>query len=199
MQILLATLNQGKLRELEAVLADSAVRLVSLSQFSNLPDAIEDGLTFEENARKKALHYWDLTCLPTIADDSGLAVDALGGRPGVFSARYGQNDQSRIDRLLSELRGADSTGGPQSRAARFICAICFVLADGRLVEVSGEVSGFITTEPRGENGFGYDPVFFYPPAGKTFAEMESSEKNSVSHRAEALEKLKRKMLELSDH
>jgi len=182
---------------LEAVLGGLGVEVIPLSEFDDLPDAIEDGTTFEENARKKALHYWHLTKVPTIADDSGLVVDALGGRPGVFSARYASDDQARIDRLLLELKHLDSTEAPRLRAARFVCAICVVFSEGSLIEVEGEVSGFITTEPQGSGGFGYDPVFFYPPADKTFAEMEASQKNVVSHRANALAKLRRRIGELT--
>ena len=196
LRLLLATQNKGKLRELEAVLGDLGVKLVSLSEFNNLPTATEDGATCEENARKKALHYWHLTKVPTIADDSGLVVDALGGRPGVLSARYARDDRARIDRLLTELKHLDSAEAHRLRTAHFVCAICVVLSEGALIEVVGEVCGYITTEPRGEGGFGYDPVFYYPPAEKTFAEMEASQKNSVSHRAEALTKLNRRFLEL---
>ncbi len=197
LRLLLATQNKGKLRELEAVLGDLGVELVSLAEFDDLPDAIEDGVTFEENARKKALHYWHLTKVPTIADDSGLVVDALSGRPGVLSARYAPDDRARIDRLLLELKNLDSTETHRLRTARFVCAICVILSEGSLIEVVGEVSGSITTEPPGGGGFGYDPVFFYPPAGKTFAEMEASQKNAVSHRGNALTKLRRRMRELA--
>jgi len=197
LRLLLATQNKGKLRELEAVLGDLGVELVSLAEFDDLPDANEDGATFEENARKKALHYWHLTKVPTIADDSGLVVDALSGRPGVLSARYAPDDRARIDRLLLELKNLDSTETHRLRTARFVCAICVILSEGSLIEVVGEVSGSITTEPRGGGGFGYDPVFFYPPADKTFAEMEASQKNAVSHRGNALTKLRRRMRELA--
>lgn len=194
MRLLLATQNKGKLRELEAVLGDSNVELATLAEFGELPSAIEDAPTFEGNARKKALHYWRLTKVPTIADDSGLVVDALGGRPGVLSARYGRDDQTRMERLLGELKHLDSASTFRKRTAHFVCAICVAFSESDLVEVRGEVSGYIATEPRGESGFGYDPVFYYPPAGKTFAEMEAGQKNSVSHRADALTKLKRELL-----
>ena len=197
LRLLLATQNKGKLRELKAVLGGLGAEVASLSEFDDLPDAIEDGATFEENARKKALHYWHLTRVPTIADDSGLVVDALGGRPGVLSARYASDDRARIDRLLLELKHLDSTEAHRLRTARFVCAICVILSEGSMIEVEGEVSGLIATEPRGDGGFGYDPVFFYPPADKTFAEMGASQKNAVSHRANALTKLRRRLRELA--
>jgi XTP/dITP diphosphohydrolase len=193
-RLLLATQNKGKLRELEAVLGSSGVELATLAEFGDLPPAIEDAATFEGNARKKALHYWRLTNVPSIADDSGLVVDALGGRPGVLSARYGPDDKTRIERLLGELEHLDSAEAFQMRTAHFVCAICVAFSENELVEVLGEVSGYIAAEPRGESGFGYDPIFYYPPAAKTFAEMEAGHKNSVSHRAKALTKLRKKLL-----
>ena len=187
MRCLLATRNRGKLRELESVLGNCGLDLVTLEAFSGLPDAVEDGSTFAENARKKALHYFQLTQLPTIADDSGLSVDALGGKPGVHSARFASTDAERIEKLLQLL---EKTEGSEKRKAHFVCAICVFLSDASRVEVEGEVYGEIALQPSGNAGFGYDPIFFYPPFGKTFAELAPEEKNRVSHRAVALEQLR---------
>jgi XTP/dITP diphosphohydrolase len=190
MRVLLATTNKGKLVELQAVLEDLDIELVSLELFPGLPDAVEDGTTFAENARKKAFHFAGLTGLPAIADDSGLMVDALDGRPGVYSARLAPNDEERNRAVLRFLRKA----GPNApRGAQFVCAICGVFGEGRFIETEGLVRGEITLEPRGQGGFGYDPIFLYPPAGLTFGEMDPAAKNQVSHRAVALERFKRRL------
>ncbi len=186
LRFVLATRNRGKLLELRAVLADLNVQFLSLDDFPDLPDAVEDGLTFAENARLKAEHCFRLTSIPAIADDSGLMVDALGGRPGVFSARLAADDESRIQAVLRELSVAAPAGG---RRARFVCALCAVLSESRSFLVEGEVCGEIVDPPRGGHGFGYDPIFLYPPLGRTFAELTPAEKNRVSHRALALGKL----------
>ena len=190
MRFLLATLNRGKLRELQAVLADLEIELVSLDAFPDLPEAVEDGATFIENARKKALHYWKLTALPAIADDSGLMVDALDGAPGVYSARFAPDDPSRIRAVLDALEQA---GPAASRRARFVCSLCAILDDDRRIEVEGDVEGQITAAPRGDGGFGYDPIFLYEPAGRTFSELSAEQKNEVSHRAVALRRLKARL------
>ena len=190
MRFLLATKNDGKLAELEAVLGAQGVEFTTLADFGELPDAIEDGLTFSENARKKAAHFYALTGLPTIADDSGLTVDALGGEPGVYSARYAPSDPERIQRLLGALSSVESL---EHRTAHFVCAICLFLSPDDQLEVEASVSGVITELPSGTEGFGYDPVFFYPPLQKTFAELSREEKNRVSHRALALAKLRTEM------
>jgi XTP/dITP diphosphohydrolase len=168
-------------------MGDLGLELVSLEHFSELPDAVEDGLTFAENARKKALHYFTLTRLPTIADDSGLTVEALGGQPGVHSARFAPTDAERIAKLLSLLQLSRK---PEDRQARFVCAICFCVSKDDRIEVEADVEGEITLEPRGKAGFGYDPIFYYPPLRRTFAEISAEEKNQVSHRALALAQLK---------
>jgi XTP/dITP diphosphohydrolase len=190
LRCLLATQNRGKLRELQSVLGDCGLELITLENLDELPDAVEDGLTFAENARKKALHYFHLTQLPTIADDSGLAVEALGGQPGVHSARFAPTDAERIEKLLRLL---ESVEDGEDREARFVCAICLCFSSDRRIEVEATVHGEITWEPRGSTGFGYDPVFYYPPLGRTFAELTAAEKNRVSHRAKALNELKQEL------
>jgi XTP/dITP diphosphohydrolase len=192
LRFLLATLNRGKLRELQAVLSGLGIELVSLDDYPDVPEAVEDGKTFAENARKKALHYWRFTSLPTIADDSGLMVDALGGDPGVYSARIASDDPSRIRTVLERL---EQIGPETSRRARFVCCLCAILGRDQRIEVEGTVEGQITTQARGSRGFGYDPIFLYEPLGRTFAELSAEEKNAVSHRAVALQKLKVRLRE----
>ncbi|MCZ6768717.1 MAG: RdgB/HAM1 family non-canonical purine NTP pyrophosphatase [Acidobacteria bacterium] len=185
LRILLATQNRGKVREICSALSLFNIEFEFLLGRDDLPEALETGTTFAENARLKAEHYHQLTGLPTLAEDSGLVVDALGGKPGIHSARFAPTDKERIEKLLQML---DSRPGPSSRSARFISAICLLLP-GDLIEVTGEVQGDLAQEPRGNHGFGYDPIFYYPPLGKTFAQMTVEEKNQISHRALALEEL----------
>lgn len=195
MKCLLATKNRGKLLEIQEILGDFDIQLICLEDLAFLPDAPENGLSFAENARSKALFYSKRTDLPAIADDSGLVVDALGGKPGVFSARYAKTDGERIGRVLRELESAGALDAA-TRSARFICAICMVVTERELIEVEGKVEGEITTTPRGERGFGYDPIFYYPPLQETFAEMSRSAKNKVSHRGRALEQFKLRLEEV---
>ena len=185
LRFLLATQNRGKVREICSALSLFNIEFEFLLGRDDLPEALESGMTFAENARIKAEHYHELTGLPTLAEDSGLVVDALGGKPGVHSARFAPTDRERIEKLLRML---DSRPGPSSRSARFVSAICLLLPED-LIEVTGEVQGELAQEPRGTHGFGYDPIFYYPPLGKTFAQMTVEEKNQISHRARALERL----------
>jgi XTP/dITP diphosphohydrolase len=175
-------------RALTATLSGVSLHLQLLPDFSNVPAFEESAPTFGENAAGKALYYSRVADSPVIADDSGLVVDVLGGAPGVYSARYaGPNASSaeRIHKLLAEMRAS----GSNDRRARFVCVIALALA-GRMVAVfSDSVEGEILESGRGAGGFGYDPVFFFPPAGKTFAEMSAQEKNRHSHRAKAFHKL----------
>ena len=185
LRFLLATQNRGKVREICSALSLFNIEFEFLLGRDDLPEALESGMTFAENARIKAEHYHQLTGLPTLAEDSGLVVDALGGKPGVHSARFAPTDKERIEKLLRML---DSRPGSSSRSARFVSAICLLLPED-LIEVTGEVQGELAQEPRGTHGFGYDPIFYYPPLGKTFAQMTVEEKNQISHRALALERL----------
>ena len=185
LRFLLATQNRGKVREICSALSLFNIEFEFLLGRDDLPEALESGMTFAENARIKAEHYHQLTGLPTLAEDSGLVVDALGGKPGVHSARFAPTDKERIEKLLRML---DSRPGPSSRSARFVSAICLLLPED-LIEVTGEVQGELAQEPRGTHGFGYDPIFYYPPLGKTFAQMTAEDKNQISHRAQALEEL----------
>lgn len=179
MRIYLASTNPKKLKELSELFAD-----VPDLTFALPPHALEveeTGTTFAENARLKAVTCSQAFGAPCLADDSGLCVDALDGRPGVYSARYAPTDAERIAKLLGELAGVPET----RRTARFRCAIAVAFPDGRLVEVEGLCEGLITVAPRGEQGFGYDPVFEVPTLGRTFAELSAEEKNDLSHRGQA--------------
>ncbi len=161
---------------------------------AKLPPCVEDGRTFEENARRKALHYSRCSAGLIFADDSGISVDALGGAPGVFSARYAGEDAS--DKANNEkLFGALRQVPEPDRAAHYVCVIALAERGKILTLVEGRADGRILTEPRGSAGFGYDPLFYYPPAGKTFAELTPEEKFAVSHRGEAFRKLLEYVLE----
>ena len=187
--LLLATRNPGKKREIESCLQEKQlpIRLLSLTEADVQADVDESGTTFLENARLKADFYSRLTGLDTLGDDSGLEVMALENRPGVFSARYagaGVSDDERIAKLLAELMDI------QDRRARFVAAVCLSRAGHPLKSFSGLVRGEILREKKGSHGFGYDPLFYYPPLGKTFAELSLEEKNRVSHRARALRQVR---------
>ncbi len=183
-EIVIATRNKGKLREFRSLLAATGWEVLGLADAGISADAEETGSTFSENARQKALAYSLETDLPVLADDSGLEVFALGGRPGIHSARYagsGAGDAERIEKLLVELK--DAEGG---RGARFVCALALALRGRLVLEVEGECRGVITDAPRGTHGFGYDPVFYFPELGQTYAELSAEKKNRVSHRARAV-------------
>jgi len=193
MRLLIATHNRGKLVEFQELLADLPIELVTLDQIGIQDDVEETGETFAENARSKAGEYARRSGLLTLADDSGLQVDALGGEPGVLSKRYaGENksDPERVAFLLDKLR--DVPRG--RRSARFRCVIVIAAPSGEVYECDGECEGLIEFAPRGTNGFGYDPVFLFPDRGVTMAELSSDEKNRISHRGKAAEKA-RKVLE----
>jgi len=187
-QILIATTNQGKVKEIRDLVKDLPVLFLSLSDVAEAPDVVEDGLTFEENALKKARVLSAASRLVTLADDSGLCIDALDGRPGVQSARYageGATDAEKCARILDEMEHVPE----DNRTARFICVIALVTPDGEEETFRGSCEGRITREPRGTAGFGFDPIFFYEEAGCTFAEMDRQSKNRVSHRGRALRAL----------
>jgi XTP/dITP diphosphohydrolase len=191
-RILIATSNPGKLRDFAGAAAGSGFEIASIPNFASLPSVDEDGLTFEVNARKKAKAYSRYVAGEiVVADDSGLEVDALNGAPGVHSARYAadephlantnSDDEANNARLLRELKDVPSN----KRTARFVCVIA-AAQDGRTLAVfRGEAAGMILDAPRGTNGFGYDPLFYFPAIGKTFAELDPEEKSSYSHRGAA--------------
>lgn len=185
-KLVIATENQGKIREIKLLLKSIAIEVLSLKDLDFQGNIVEDGITFEQNALKKARTISQSCGMMTLADDSGLCIDALGGRPGVLSARYGGANKSDFDKCMLILEEMKSVPAGE-RAAQFVCAVALVYPDGIEMVFVGKCEGRITFEPAGSNGFGYDPIFFYPEAGVTFAEMELKEKNKVSHRAKALE------------
>ena len=194
MKIVLASKNPHKLVEISKITEKFGFELVLQSQLGLDMDVEETGTTFEENSYQKAYAVMKATGLPALADDSGIAVDALNGEPGVYSARYGGDpSMSDWDRLELLLKNAEQIPDGQ-RQAQFVCVITFVTPDGQVIQARGEIHGELLREPRGENGFGYDPIFYYPPFGKTTAEISAEEKHEVSHRGKALrvfyEKLK---------
>jgi XTP/dITP diphosphohydrolase len=192
-KILIATTNPGKMAELSAML-DLDVDWKSLADFPNLEEVVEDGKTFAENARKKAQSYAKQTGLWTIADDSGLSIDALSGAPGVNSARFsGAKDKDRtlidhknIAKVLDLLKKVPA----EKRTARFVCCLCLASSEKVLAETQGKLEGIITKKQIGTNGFGYDPIVFVPHLNKTVAQLTAEQKNAISHRGNAIRKLK---------
>lgn len=183
--IVIATGNKGKLAEFTAILKDRFDNILSLSDFDNIPKIEETGATFRENALIKAKTVSNFLGLDTIADDSGLVVDALDGDPGIYSARYSgedATDEKNNEKLLCALKGVEN------RQARFICSIAYYKTSGETHFFDGECNGIILDEKRGEKGFGYDPVFYLPEHKKTMAEIDSEIKNKISHRAKAISK-----------
>ena len=194
MKVVLASKNKHKLVEISKILEKLDIQLVLQSEIGVDIDVEETGTTFEENSFQKAHAVMKATGMPALADDSGIAVDALNGEPGVYSARYGFDDSlDDWGRLLLLLKNTENVPDGQ-RQAQFVCVITMVMPDGKTIQTRGEVHGELLRAPAGEGGFGYDPIFYYPPFGKTLAEVSAEEKNQVSHRARALklfyEKLK---------
>ncbi|MCR4399206.1 MAG: XTP/dITP diphosphatase [Firmicutes bacterium] len=183
--LVVASRNPGKVREIRGLLSDLDIEILSLADFPGVRSPVESGSTFEENAAIKAKHAALATGYPCVADDSGLEVEALGGLPGVRSARFagdGATDEENNGKLLALMRGLP----PARRSARFKCAVAIGSPAGYVETVVGVCEGIIAEEPRGSLGFGYDPVFVVPHLGKTFAELDTSEKNDLSHRGKAL-------------
>lgn len=201
-EIVIATTNPGKFAELSAML-DEGIKWKSLSDFNGLTEVEEDGQTFVENARKKALGYAKQTGQWVIADDSGLMIDALDGQPGVNSARFsGAKDPDRelidhknIAKVLELLKDTP----PEKRSARFVCSLCVASPEKVLLETQGILSGKITENEMGDKGFGYDPIFWVPEKNKTAAQMDSEEKNKISHRGAAIKKLKPQLQKLIEN
>jgi len=185
--IVIATRNKGKTAEIREMLKDFSVNIKNLDDFGPIPEIEEDGDTFDENAYKKASVTARILGIPALADDSGLLVESLGGAPGVYSARYAgakATDKQRGEKLLEEMKGKTN------RKAAFECVISIAVPSGPALTYEASCEGLITEEPAGQNGFGYDPVFFFPPLKKTFAELTRTEKSRVSHRGKALSELK---------
>ncbi|SHJ39940.1 XTP/dITP diphosphatase [Desulfofundulus thermosubterraneus] len=185
MKLVLATRNPGKVRELSQLLSPLGYEVVSLEQYPGMPEITEDGATFKDNAVKKATAVARYTGQMALADDSGLEVDYLGGAPGVHSARFagaGHDDRANNEKLLRLLAGVP----PEKRTARFRCVVAVATPEGRVFTAEGICEGVIADKPRGEGGFGYDPLFYVPSYGKTFAELDPAVKNRISHRGRAL-------------
>lgn len=194
MKVVLASKNKHKLEEISKITEKFDMELVLESELGVDIDVEETGSTFEENSFLKAEAVMKATGLPALADDSGIAVDALNGEPGIYSARYGfdesLDDRGRLNLLLKNTENVPD----DKRQAKFVCVITLVTPQGQTIQARGEVHGMLLRAPAGENGFGYDPIFYYPPFGKSLAQVSPEEKNRVSHRANALkifyEKLK---------
>ena len=187
--LVVATRNPGKASEIRQMLGEH-VQVKTLADYPDIPDVIEDGETFEANASKKALEIALKLNVPVLADDSGLEVDALGGRPGVHSARYGGADlphSEKVKLLLSELLGVPDA----QRTARFVCVMAYAAPNGKVETRHGTIEGRINHAPVGDNGFGYDPIFFVPEKGCTTAQLTPEEKNGISHRGRALREILR--------
>ena len=197
MKAVLASRNTHKLKELQAILGGLGIEVVLESELGLDIDVDETGTTFEENSLLKAEAVMQVSHMPALADDSGLMVDALDGAPGVYSARYGPKghdgtDAERVAYLLENMKNVPEG----KRGAKFVCVITCLWPDGRKIVARGECPGVIAFEPQGENGFGYDPVFYLPELGMTYAELPSGQKNAISHRARALQDFCRKYQEV---
>lgn len=192
MKLVLATRNKDKVQEISAMLALPGLEILGLDQFPKVPEVTEDQPTLQGNAIKKALAVAQGTNQLALADDTGLEVEALGGAPGVYSARYAGEKcsyQDNVDKLLEAMKNIS----PEKRTAIFRCVIALAEPSGKVETVEGVCQGMISIDAQGAHGFGYDPVFFVPEAGKTFAQMDLSEKNKISHRARALHQIKKKL------
>lgn len=195
MKVVLASKNKHKLVEISQITKKFDMELVLESDLGVDIDVEETGTTFEENSFLKANAVMQATGLPALADDSGIAVDALNGEPGIYSARYGfddtLDDAGRVQLLLKNMENVPDG----QRQAKFVCVITLVTPDGKTIQARGEIHGEVLREVRGEGGFGYDPIFYYPPFGKTLAQVAPEEKNQVSHRAKALQVFYEKLKE----
>ena len=197
MKVILASKNQHKLTELSTILSQLGFEIALESEYGLDIDVEETGTTFEENSFLKADAVMKASGLPVLADDSGLMVDALDGAPGVYSARYGHkaSDKERTAYLLENMKDVPE----ERRGAKFVCVITCLFPDGRKIVARGECPGVIARAPHGENGFGYDPIFYLPELGMTYAELPSEQKNAISHRARALQDFCRKYQEVQNH
>ncbi len=182
LEILLATNNFGKVKEIKDILNSPKVKILTMKDFPNLPKVEEDGKNYQENAFKKASKISKYTGKICLADDSGLEIDYLKGEPGIYSSRWGTNDKERIKKVLKLLENVPKN----RRKAKFVCAAVLIFPDGKIYKVKEECKGSITFNPKGEYGFGYDPIFLIPEYNKTFAELGDKIKNRISHRGKAM-------------
>lgn len=193
MKLILATNNQHKVREMRQILGNHFSEMITLKEAGIVHETVEDGNTFAENALKKAREITELTGLPALADDSGLCVEALNGAPGVFSARYASLDGKDADDAANRALLLKNMEGVVDRRAYFACAIALTMPDGKVYQTEARFYGEIGFEEKGENGFGYDSLFFVPAYGMTSAEMSPEQKNAMSHRGEALRELEKQL------
>ncbi len=195
MKIIFATKNEGKVREAQKILDSDKIELVTMTRAGINDDIVEDGTTFAENARKKAMEIMKISGLPAIADDSGLEIDFMDKKPGVYSARFMGHDtpyEFKNKKILEMMKDVPE----EKRTARFVSAVCLAMPDGRLIEEEGTIEGIIGYEIKGSNGFGYDPIFYIPELKKYSAELSLEEKNLISHRGKAMRAVKNRIMEL---
>ena len=182
LEILIATNNLGKVKEIKDILSSHKIKILTMKDFPHLPKIEEDGKTYQENAFKKARKISDYTGKICLADDSGLEIEYLKGKPGIYSSRWGNSDEERINKVLKLLENIPIN----KRSAKFVCAAVLVFPDGKTYMVKEECNGSIEFKPKGEHGFGYDPIFLVPEYNKTFAELGDKIKNRISHRGKAI-------------
>ena len=195
MKIIFATKNEGKVREAQKILDSDKIELVTMTRAGINDDIVEDGTTFAENARKKAMEIMKISGLPAIADDSGLEIDFMDKKPGVYSARFMGHDtpyEFKNKKILEMMKDVPE----EKRTARFVSAVCLAMPDGRLIEEEGTIEGIIGYEIKGSNGFGYDPIFYIPELKTYSAELSLEEKNLISHRGKAMRAVKNRIMEL---
>ena len=195
MKFIFATKNEGKVKEVIKIFDSDKIEVITMAQAGIDIDVVEDGETFEENARKKAVEIMKASGFPAIADDSGLEIDFLNGQPGVQSARFMGHDTPydiKNNKILEMLRGVPE----DKRTARFVSAVCLAMPDGRIFETRGTIEGIIGYEIKGENGFGYDPIFYKPEIGRYLADISTEEKNAISHRGKAMAKMREMVMEI---
>lgn len=185
LEILIATNNLGKVKEIKDILDSPKIKILTMKDFPPFPKIEEDGKTYQENAFKKARKISEYTGKICLADDSGLEIDYLKGKPGIFSSRWGNSDEERIDKVLKLLENIPIN----KRKAKFICVVVLVFPNGKIYMVKEECKGIITSNPKGENGFGYDPIFLVPEYDRTFAELGENIKNQISHRGKAMRRM----------
>ena len=185
LEILIATNNLGKVKEIKDILDIPEIKILTMKDFPHIPKIEEDGKTYQENAFKKASKISEYTGKICLADDSGLEIDYLKGKPGIYSSRWGNSDEERINKVLKLLENVPKN----KRSAKFVCVVVLVFPDGKIYMVKEECKGSIAFNPKGEHGFGYDPIFLVPEYDKTFAELGDKIKNQISHRGKAMRKM----------
>jgi len=185
LEILIATKNLGKVKEIKDILNSPEIKILTIKDFPHIPKIEEDGKTYQENAFKKASKVSEYTGKICLADDSGLEIDYLKGKPGIYSSRWGNSDEERINKVLKLLKDVKKN----KRNAKFVCVVVLVFPDGKIYMVKEECKGSITFHPKGEHGFGYDPIFLVPEYNKTFAELGDKVKNQISHRGKAMRRM----------